>query len=187
MATAGYLPTVSGIRFNSGCGRTFDRRIIERVARERERTGRLVAVVGHSRGGQYARSLAARYPDHVSHIVTLASAVEDPLDVSVLTERAAVMTRVALTRLDAERGTLGCLTNTCRCAFADGYRLPLPARVRFTTIYSRTDGVVRWPPCVADYATCVEIPGSHFGMAFNRHAYRPIARALAVPPVARRV
>ena len=33
-----------------------------------------------------------------------------------------------------------------------------------TSIFSRTDGVVRWLSCVADYATCVEVPGSHLGM-----------------------
>jgi triacylglycerol lipase len=41
--------------------------------------------------------------------------------------------------------------------------------------------VVRWQSCVADYAMCVEVRGSHFGLAFNRHAYRAVAEALAVP------
>ena len=174
----GYHPVASGIRFNSGCGHSFDRRMIDRVVGEYERTGRRVAVVGHSRGGQYARSLTARYPEHISHIVTLAGAVEDPLDVAVLTKRAAAMMRSALSGHDPERRTLGCLTNTCQCEFARGYRQPVPAHVRYTSIYSRTDGVMRWRACVADCATCVEIPGSHLGMVFNRHAYRAIAQAL---------
>jgi hypothetical protein len=36
--------------------------------------------------------------------------------------------------------------------------------------------------CAADDATCVEVPGSHIGLAFNRHAYRAVAEALATPP-----
>jgi hypothetical protein len=36
---------------------------------------------------------------------------------------------------------------------------------------------------MADYAACVEVNGSHLGLAFNRHAYRAIARALATVEV----
>ncbi|KUH85564.1 hypothetical protein AU186_22715 [Mycobacterium sp. GA-1999] len=175
----GYQPIVCGILFNSGCGRTFDQRMIARVIGAHQRTGRRVAVIGHSRGGQYARSLAARYPEHISHVITLAGAVADPLDVAVLTKRAAAMMRHTLTRRDAERRTLGCLSLTCQCEFARGYHQPFPENVRYTSIYSRTDGVVRWQACVADDVTCAEVPGTHLGMAFNRHAYREIARALA--------
>jgi triacylglycerol lipase len=42
--------------------------------------------------------------------------------------------------------------------------------------------MVRWQSCVADYVTCVGVPGSHIGLAFNRHAYRVVAKALATPP-----
>jgi hypothetical protein len=52
--------------------------------------------------------------------------------------------------------------------------------VKFTSIHSRDDGVVRWGSCIADYATCVEVTGSHVGLAFNRQAFRAVARALAV-------
>ena len=46
-------------------------------------------------------------------------------------------------------------------------------------LYSWGDGVV-WPPaCIVDYARNVRVPGSHVGLAFNRHAYRIIARTLA--------
>ena len=48
-----------------------------------------------------------------------------------------------------------------------------------TSIYSKGDGVVRWRACVVPYARCVEVTGSHIGLAFNRHAYREIATTLA--------
>jgi len=65
---------------------------------------------------------------------------------------------------------------------ARAYRRPYSGRPRLTSISSRRDGMVRWQSCVADYATCVEVPGSHIGLAFNRHAYRAVAEALATPP-----
>ena len=177
----GYRPVASGIRFNSGCGDSFDERMVGVIDREYSMGGRRLAIVGHSRGGHYARSLAARFPDRVSHIVTMGTGVEDPLDVSMLAKCGAAVIRSALAGCDSARSERGCLTLRCTCAYAAGFAAPFPAEVRFTSIYSRNDGVVRWQSCVADYATCVEVRGSHFGLAFNRHAYRAVAEALAVP------
>jgi pimeloyl-ACP methyl ester carboxylesterase len=61
----GYRPIASGIRFNSGCGDSFDERMVGVIDREYSMGGRRLAIVGHSRGGHYARSLTARYPDRV--------------------------------------------------------------------------------------------------------------------------
>jgi hypothetical protein len=38
---------------------------------------------------------------------------------------------------------------------------------------------VWWEACIVDYATNVEVTGSHVGLAFNRKAYRAVAEALA--------
>ena len=53
--------------------------------------------------------------------------------------------------------------------------------VRLTSIYSKDDGVVRWEGAVVPEADCVEVTGSHVGLAFNRKVYRAIAEALALP------
>ena len=53
--------------------------------------------------------------------------------------------------------------------------------MRFTSVYSKGDGVVRWPGSVIPGADCVEVTGSHVGLVFNRGAYRAIAHALALP------
>ncbi len=177
----GYRPVASGMRFNSGCGDSFDERMVGVLGREYSMGGRRLAIVGHSRGGHYARSLAARYPDRVSHIVTMGTGVEDPFDVSILAKGGAALMRSALAGCDPARSERGCLTLQCTCAYAAGFAAPFPADVRFTSIYSRNDGVVRWQSCVAEYVTCVAVRGTHFGLAFNRHAYRAVAEALAVP------
>jgi hypothetical protein len=54
-------------------------------------------------------------------------------------------------------------------------------RVRFTSIYTKGDGVVRWERAIVDEADCVEVTGSHIGLLANRKAYRVIADALARP------
>src|SRR6202012_943465 len=155
----GYRPVASGIRFNSGCGDSFDERMVGVIDRECSISGRRLAIIGHSRGGHYARSLAARYPDRVSHIVTMGAGVEDPLDVSILTKCGAAVVRGAVGGCDPARSERGCLTLRCSCAYGAGFAAPFPSDVRFTSIYSRDDGVVRWQSCVADYAVCVEVRG----------------------------
>src|SRR6202012_2856399 len=105
----GYRPVDNGIRFNSGCGDSFDDRVGGIINRKDSGGGRRLAIVGHSRGGHYARSLAARYPDRVSHIVTMGAGVEDPLDVSILTKCGAAVVRGAVGGCDPARSERGCL------------------------------------------------------------------------------
>jgi pimeloyl-ACP methyl ester carboxylesterase len=177
----GYRPIRCGIRFNSGCFATFDRRMVDRLVGAHERSSRRVAIIGHSRGGHYARSLAARYPNLVSDVVAMGTGLEDPLDVSALCHCATITAQTVLHTGDPRRAALGCLTAGCTCAPSKAFNMAVPNQVRMTSIFSRTDGVVRWSSCVADYATCVEVPGSHLGMMCSRHAYRAVAHALAQP------
>ena len=177
----GYRPTFSGIAFNSGCARSYQRRIVDAVCHARERTGRPIAIVGHSRGGHYAKSIAAARPEDVSHVVCLGTGLDSALDVHRMTGLGAAVSRCLLAPPGSNRQASGCLTDRCACSLQRSYRQPFPATPHLTSIYSRSDSVVRWQSCVADYATCVEVPGSHIGLAFNRHAYRAVAHALAMP------
>lgn len=177
----GYQPHAAGFLLNSGCSDKGLARIERKVARVYEQEGRRVAIVGHSRGGHYARAMARRRPDRVSHAIVMGANLSSMLGISVPTQGAVALAR-ALQRLPARRGVPGCLTETCNCSFAHDLTRPFPEEsVRLTSIYSRGDGVVRWEGCIVPYAQCVEITGSHVGMAFNRKAYRAIADALATP------
>jgi hypothetical protein len=74
-----------------------------------------------------------------------------------------------------------CLTLHCGCSFARDYARPFPTEsVRLTSIYSKGDGVVRWPASLVPEAECIEVTGSHVGLIFNRKAYRAVAEALAL-------
>jgi pimeloyl-ACP methyl ester carboxylesterase len=177
----GYRPTFSGIAFNSGCARSYQRRMVDAVRHAREQSGRQIAIVGHSRGGHYAKSIAAAWPEDVSHVVCLGTGLDTALDVHRMTGLGAAVSRSLLATPGSNRQTSGCLTDRCACSLQRSYRKPFPATPHLTSIYSRGDGLVRWQSCLADYATCVEVPGSHIGLAFNRHAYRAVAHALAMP------
>jgi triacylglycerol lipase len=45
-------------------------------------------------------------------------------------------------------------------------------------VHSRSDGIVDWRACLDPYANCVEVDGSHCGMAVNPAVYRELESAL---------
>jgi pimeloyl-ACP methyl ester carboxylesterase len=144
-------------------------------------TGRRVAIVGHSRGGHFARAVAARRPDLVSHALSLGADLQAMFHCSALILLAVEGARRTAQATGRARDP-DCLTYRCRCAFADGFTALFPDdRVRLTSIYSKGDGVVRWQAQLVPYADCVEVTGSHVGLICNRKSYRAIAKALAAP------
>jgi triacylglycerol lipase len=175
----GYEPCPAGIRANVDCtGRAIER-LEAQLRRLASHYRRPVAIVGHSRGGGMARILAVRRPDLVHGIVCLGSPLTDQFAVHPLV-RAQVE---AVARL----GTLGlrglfrrdCLVGSC-CDKVRAEALgPFPAQTRFTSIYSRSDGIVDWRACLDPAARHVEVRSSHCGMAFNAQVYTEIGRVLA--------
>jgi pimeloyl-ACP methyl ester carboxylesterase len=140
-----------------------------------------VAIVGHSRGGHFARAVAARRPELVSHAVSLGADLQAMFHCSAPT-LAAVEGARRLARRTGRARRDRCLTYRCDCTFTAGFRAPFPQdRVRLTSVYSKRDGVVRWQAQIVPYATCIEVTGSHVGLIFNRTSYRAIAHALAAP------
>jgi triacylglycerol lipase len=177
----GYRPY--GCRFvaNVECSDRALARVQERVVRVAARHGRRVALIGHSRGGHYARALGACRPDLVSHAVSMGAGLSAMLDISYPTEIAVAAARAVARRRPGARDPR-CLTEACDCGFAQCFRAPFPAdRVHLTSIYSRGDGVVRWPAAIVADGDNVEVTGSHVGLVFNRKAYRAIGAALAAP------
>ncbi len=175
----GHAPLAAGIVVNVDCSdRAVDR--LERVLlRVHARTGRRVALVGHSRGGHFAKALGARHPDAVRAVVSMGSGLDEPFDISVPTKVAVTAVREVLHHLNPDTATRGCLTATCDCPFVRDYAAPWPTQVPLTSVWTKGDGVVRWRSCVVPYARSVQVRGSHIGLAYNRHAYRAVAEALA--------
>ncbi len=175
----GYWTRRAGIRANVGCSEEYCLRLEQRVEALAERTGRRVTLVGQSRGGVLARVVAVRRPDLVEGLVTLGAPT-----VSMLAVNPLVLLHIGLV------GALGtghvpgffsmrCLRGECCAGFRADMAGPFPRDVRYTALYSRSDGIVDWRACLDPGADeRVEISASHCGMALNRSAYEQLARVL---------
>ncbi|HYY06526.1 MAG TPA: alpha/beta hydrolase [Candidatus Limnocylindria bacterium] len=175
----GHYTRRAGMRSNVDCSEAAVGRIEERVTRLAERQGRRVALIGQSRGGSFARVIAARRPDLVSGIVALGSPQLDPMAIHPLV-RLPVFAVGALGTVGAP-GLFGrsCRDGDCCRRFWEDMQVGFPSEVGYVSIYSRRDGIVDWRACLDPAAECVEIRTSHCGMAVSPHAYRAIAEALA--------
>jgi hypothetical protein len=67
----------------------------------------------------------------------------------------------------------------CCTPFWEDLDADVPDGVSFTSIYSRSDGVLHWRACLDPQARHVEVGSSHCGMAMNAGVYREVATALA--------
>jgi triacylglycerol lipase len=169
----------SGIHANVDCTARALIQLETRLDAVAERRGRRVTVVGHSLGGLLARGLAVRRPDLVAGIVTLGSPMLAPGAHHVALSRS-LQTLVRLSRA----GVPGLMARECvggecaRTSFEES-RLPLPAGVSFTAVYSRRDGIVDWRACIDPLATAVEVRSSHLGMVVDPAAIHAVCRAVS--------
>ncbi|MEA2467505.1 MAG: triacylglycerol lipase [Thermoleophilaceae bacterium] len=175
----GHRTKSAGIRSNIDCGSASVERLAERLECLAESTGQKVAIIGQSRGGNLAKVLAVRHPELVSGIVTLGSPQLDPFDVHPLV-RAQVYAVGTLGTLGV-RGLFkhGCRHGACCERFWEDLAGPMPKGVGYLSVYSKTDGIVRWRACLDPEAEHLEIKASHVGMAVHPRGYRAIAAALA--------
>jgi pimeloyl-ACP methyl ester carboxylesterase len=84
------------------------------------------AIVGHSRGGHFARALAARRPELVSHTVSLGADLQAMFHCSALTLAAVEGARRVAWRTGRARREQ-CLTYRCDCTFTAGFPGAVPA------------------------------------------------------------
>src|SRR4051794_1467463 len=175
----GHHTRKAGMRSNVDCSEATYERLVERLECLVETRGERVAIIGQSRGGNFAKVLAVRHPDLVSGIATLGSPQLDPLDVHPFV-RAQVYAVGAL-------GTVGlpgvfkhsCRWGDCCNGYWEDLQKPLRGDVGYLAVYSKSDGIVNWRSCLDPHAEQLEIESSHVGMAIAPRAWRAIARALA--------
>ena len=168
----------AGIRMNVDCSQRSVQRLEDKVEALVERQGQRAAIVGQSRGGHFARVLAKRRPDLVAGIITLGSPLTEPLALHPLV-RAQVYAVGAL-------GTVGvrglfrhtCLWGDCCRDFWADADAPLPKGVSFLSVYSRSDGVVRWQACLDPHAEHLEVRATHIGMGMHPASWRAVAAEL---------
>ncbi len=175
----GHHTRSAGMRANVDCSSTAVERLAERLECLVETRGERVALIGQSRGGNFAKVLAVRHPEYVSGIVTLGSPQVDPLDIHPFV-RAQVFAVGALGTIGL-RGLFshGCLKGKCCDSFWDDLQKPLRKDVGYLSVYSKSDGVVNWRSCLDPHAhEHIEINASHIGMAISPRAWRSVEGAL---------
>ena len=174
----GHRPSRAGIRVNVGCSGRAIERVEERLERLVTEHGARAAVIGHSRGGAFARVLAHRRPDLVSGVVMLGTAQADPFAVHPLV-RAQIEAIATLGRLGVPGlFSRGCLEGRCCADFWEAFDAPPRRGVGYVSVYSRTDGIVRWEACLDPAAEAVEVKSTHCGMAVHPDVFRVVADRL---------
>jgi triacylglycerol lipase len=183
----GYLPVRSTLAFNAGCPRRLREQVQAEIMRHLEVMRAPVALIGHSRGGVIAWSIAAQMRERVSHLVVLGSpigayrrAVESGTDLSPHTPLGRVLGQAsgwARRLLDPE-----CNVPACGCAFVRDLMRPLSPATALIAMVSRDDHVVPLESSRIAEGTTVEVGGSHAGLVYNRQVYRELGRFLTRPP-----
>jgi triacylglycerol lipase len=175
----GYRVEMSGIRWNVACS---DRTLVDveaRLCRLAEETGARVSLVGHSRGGLFAKTLAGRRPDLVERVIALGSPLADPFDIATLTNAAVTWAKRLEWRRNPESRQRGCFTLECECILAAARAEPVEVGVPIVSVITREDGVVNPDACLLPGADVMYVRGTHIGLAWNRHVYRILSGKLA--------
>ncbi len=127
-----------------------------------------VSIIGWSLGGIFARELAKRVPDKVRQVVTLGSPFGGHPTATHATTVYELMSGHKATDIETIR------------------RVRVRPPVPFTSIFSKTDGVVAWPSSVQSTTTeqCENIAvsiASHLGLIANPAVLYIVANRLAQP------
>ena len=156
-----------------GLGRNFGPRpgveeaMLDSIDKLHAQSGRKVSLIGQSRGGAYARLLAARRPDAVRSVITLGSPVAGH-------PRSSNAWRVyeftsGKSSVDPQRWQ----------------QVTQAPQVPTTSIYSRSDGVVAWQSSIETSVRAqtenIEVVSSHIGMAVHPLVLFAVADRLAQP------
>lgn len=171
--SGGYDVSIAAVGRNATSSSWAVERVVEAIDAAAASSGRPVIVIGHSRGGQQARVAAARRRGDVDRLITLGAPV-----------------RHHLPRSFPLRGSIEGLRMLSLLPFGppvdaaadDRYERelfePFPTEVPWTTIYSRTDGVVEWQATLDPAAVAVEVDATHLGLTASLAAFEAMASVL---------
>lgn len=175
----GYRPVPAGLGWVVGCSAHLADRLERSVDSLVESAGRPVALVGHSRGGQLARVVAARRPDSIAGLITLGT----PLDpAAVHPMMVAAVSGLAVAHALGARAVISsrCISGRECCAtFFEELRAGMPDGVRHVELWSPRDRIVIAARQSDWHEHRIEVDASHTGMVCNASVFGAIAVCLA--------
>ena len=147
LRSAGYDVADAAVGRNIGPSERSVSAILAGVEELQQRTGRRVAVIGHSRGGHQARVAAVRAPERLALLVTLGSPHRQDYPPHL-----SVRLPIEGFRMAGRLGLLGRGMQLDEEGFNRDREAPFPAAVPFVSMWSKTDGIVDWRACRDDAA-----------------------------------
>ncbi len=175
----GYRPRIADVGWNADCYDVLADHVVAQAEHARGRERRSVHLVGHSLGGVLVRAVAARAPQLVASVTTLATPFRG-LRVHPALRLGNLVTRAVVHRRRDPSVFPECMTFACQCATVRALASPLPPGLPQLAIAVPGDGLVDWryegdPPTTR----VVQVPGSHFGVVVEPAAYEALAGHLA--------
>ena len=121
-------------------------------------------------------------PDLIDTLVTLGSPLRDQLAV-----RPRALASVGVVGVLGTIGVPGmfsfsCLRGDCCARSRAALAAPFPKAVRFISVYSPSDEVVRWESCLDPASIQLEVDASHVGMGVSREVWLAVAHELDDTP-----
>jgi pimeloyl-ACP methyl ester carboxylesterase len=178
----GYRTHLSGININVGCPQRKVERMLGRLEEMSNDAGGRIIIIGHSLGGLVGCALARHRPDLIRHVIAIGSPLRSGWQAVTPEVRPALFAIHTFFQRFIE-APQGCGTEQCTCAFSkEAVGAELPPSVRFTSIYSRHDGIVDWRFATTDNGDNYEVDGLHTDLVVNVEVYRILSNVLAGYP-----
>jgi pimeloyl-ACP methyl ester carboxylesterase len=175
----GFTLARSGIRWNTDCMQETVDRLTDRLQAAVEQAGRPALLIGQSRGGSIGRALAALRPDLIETLVTLGSPLLNQLAVAPRVWPSIVTVGTLGSLGMPGMFGLSCVNGDCCADVRDVMGGPFPESVRFLSLYSRSDEIVRWAACLDPAADQIEVRTSHIGMGMAREVWTELSARLS--------
>jgi len=178
----GHRTYLSGINVNVGCPQRKVERMLGRLEDISKEAGGRIVIIGHSLGGLVGRALARQRPDLVRQVIAIGSPLRSGWQAVAPEVRPALFAVHSFFQKFIE-APQGCGTELCGCDFSiEAYGVELPPGVRFTSIYSRHDGIVDWRFATTENGDSYEVDGLHTDLVVNVEVYRILSNVLAGYP-----
>jgi len=163
----GYPVITWGQGFNNGLNQNKLDGLIATVKQAASKYQSPVTIIGHSLGGMYSRlaALQLHQQNMISQVITLCSPYNTEPDVNALL----YATLVSMSDMidDADYAQLNSKFNA-------------ESPFKYTSIYTKTDGIVNWKSCVIPYESDltqnIEVSSTHIAMVFNTSVFDEIRK-----------